>query len=725
MGVISPVGAGLLQTKHAIRTCQKGIRPLCLFPAAHSPPLPVGEVDGLPGTGDVPRTHELAMIAAAEAMSGAKKPPDAIVMGVTTGGLSATEESLRKKDSNPDAYCYHAPGSVAEYLAGKYQCKGPAMTISTACSSGTAAMKLALEMLRSGSVRSVLTGGADSLCRLTYYGFNSLQLIDPNGAHPFDQKRRGMSVAEGAAMFLLVADDDVPDHAIAEVLGGGLSCDAYHPAAPHPQGEGARRAMLAAIQDAGIALADIDYVSLHGTGTLDNDLSEARAINALFGNGGAGREKPRMSSVKGALGHSLAAAGPTGVAFSAISICDGLIPANVGCDRPDPELSPEPVLKPLESEVRIALSNAFGFGGNNASLLLGHPGRTENVPSVRQPPSEGFSVVGFACFTGAGNTHQTFERLSQGNACKGMLPISEISEGLPVKTVRRLKRLPRLALSLTKAAHEDSGCADPPSSVFWGTGWGALSETYDFLTRLYESDERFTSPTDFIGSVHNAPAAQIAIQFQATGPNITTTGGDYSFEQALMAANLLSADTDDTLLVIGADEFHETLSGLFDRSVLADEIPSDGGGALCLRRSDSPGDPKIRQVFFENAENNPSVISSLIRSLGDAEAAINEKFAGLLLGIPRAYRKDGAKQLDEFLSLSGFLNPVIDYRKLTGEFASASAVAAVMAAGFIQKGEILAGLCGHSPIPLNGKNMLIIGLGRFVTAMETENGVRC
>ena len=144
--------------------------------------------------------------------------------------------------------------------------------------------------------------------------------------------------------------------------------------------------------------------------------------------------------------------------------------------------------------------------------------------------------------------------------------------------MRRLKRFPRLALSLAIAAHENSGEGDDPSAVFLGTGWGALSETSDFLTRLFETDEQFPSPIDFIGSVHNAAAGQIAMRFQATGANITMTGGDYSFEQALMAAGLLSNSIDDTFLVIGADESHPQLSRLFDRSASGSAILSDGGG---------------------------------------------------------------------------------------------------------------------------------------------------
>jgi len=402
---------------------------------------------------------------------------------------------------------------------------------------------------------------------------------------------------------------------------------------------------------------------------------------------------------------------------SAICVSSHLVPANVGCRCPDPALALEPVLQPSEAAIDCVLSNSFGFGGNNAAVVIGNPGKfsVDTSPAKTEP----LAILGCACMTGAGNTEMTMENISRGKACKGMLSIQEISENLPPRVVRRLKRLPRLALSLAIAAHEDSGRADTPSSVFFGTGWGALSETHDFLTRLFETDGQFPSPTDFIGSVHNAPGGQIAMQFQSTDANVTTTGGDYSFEQSLMVAQLLSKNTSDSFFVTGADESHAVLSRLFDRSVLDDEILSDGGGAFCLKRGDNLSGRRIGLEFYENAQNNPGVILSLVDRLG-GPAQINAAYGALLAGIPAGCRREGEKQLQTFLSLSGFKNPVIDYRKMIGEFASASAVAAVMAAKFLEKGEIPGPLCDGRSVRLNGKGVLVIGLGKFITAMEVS-----
>jgi acyl transferase domain-containing protein len=222
---------------------------------------------------------------------------------------------------------------------------------------------VAMQMLRRGMARRVLAGGADCLCRLTCFGFKSLQLIDPMGARPLDRQRRGMSVAEGAALLLLTSEP--PGDAAVQVVGAGISCDAHHATTPHPDGEGAAAAMRAALDDAGLAPQAIDYINLHGTGTRDNDLAEARAIRALFPSG-----QPLLSSIKGATGHSLAAAGAIEAVIAALCIQHGLVPANVGYRTCDPDLGLEPVSTPRQLPISTVMSNSFGFGGNNASLIL-------------------------------------------------------------------------------------------------------------------------------------------------------------------------------------------------------------------------------------------------------------------------------------------------------------------------------------------------------------------
>jgi 3-oxoacyl-[acyl-carrier-protein] synthase-1/3-oxoacyl-[acyl-carrier-protein] synthase II len=705
LGIISPLGKNATETLAALSTSACGLAPLSLFPSSIEPPLPAGEIKCLLSD-DAPRTHNLALIAAREAMAGAAGPPDAIVVGVTTGGMTASEPLLKSGAADPNMYSLHGVGTVAQYVAEALGCQGPVLTVSTACSSSMAVLKLAVELLRNGRARRVLAGGADGLCRLTYYGFNSLQLVDPAGARPFDKDRRGMSLGEGSAMLILEAAAEPPAGTLAEVLGIGLSCDAYHPAAPHPEGAGALRAMRQALSEAGLQAAEIEYVNLHGTGTPDNDLAEARAVQALFGQSSL----PPVSSVKGAIGHTLGAAGAVNAAVSVLCIHNGIIPATTGCLEPDPALLLRPVAAPLRRPVKAVLSNAFGFGGNNASIVLGKPAAAA-LFARNKTGSTAFAVLGSACLTGSGNLAQTMQHLTSGKTICGMAPAQAIMQGLQESAVRRLKRLPRMVLSIAAAACEGR---DGPAAMCFGTGWGGLSETNAFLDRLFATQERFTSPTDFIGSVHNAPAGQAAMQLQAQGANLTLTDGDYSFEQALFSAGLIAHEADGPLLVMGADEYHEKLTPLFDPSATCGV---DGGGALLLRPVAAAEALSITPVFLSNALRPEDALHLLIHELGGT-AAIEKQYGAIFAGIPAARHAAASEQLKVFLEMTRCTCPVIDYRKITGEFASAAAVAAVIALECVRAGAVPAAVHPAGPCLLHNKAVLLLGLGRCITAVE-------
>lgn len=708
MGSVSPAGNSLNALTSALHQTGSALRTLGLFSAPS--PLPVGEVPDVPPQQDFPRTHRLAAMAAEEALHNSGAEPDAIVLGGTTGGMLTTEERLRNKQQNPESFQWHGLVTVAHHLARHYNCSGPVINVSTACSSSTAAIKIAFDMLRAGLGKRILAGGADSLCRLTYHGFKSLQLVDPQGARPFDRDRQGMSVGEGAAMLLLVADHTPPPDAVAEIVGGGLSCDAYHATTPHPQGRGALRAIRAALDEAAIAKTDIDYINLHGTGTPDGDLSEANALSHLLGH-----KVPHASSVKGMLGHSLGAAGAMETIISAHSIANGFIPANTGCATPDQNMGWEPCLSPVSQKVQTVLTNSFGFGGNNASLLLRSRERGGGLSSKKRVP---LTAKGAACLTGAGDRNQSLDRVRTGYDCKGSLPIQDISSELEANLVRRMKRLPRMALALAKAARSDAGTSCPPGAVFWGTGWGPLSETHDFLDRLEQSGDQFASAMDFIGAVHNAPAGNLGLYFEAEGPNLTTTAGDHSFEQALYTASLMADQLEQEFLVLAADEYHPRFSPLFDASVRSDAAPSDGGGALWVSASEDSREPKIMPPFLAFSTRGAEVIPRLVESLG-GEERIREHTGAILLGIPAQLRDTAENQLQEFLDLTGFEGPTVDYRRWTGEFASASAAATVLAVQFVREGMVPASLVGgREDLPLRGREILLLGLGEHITGIR-------
>lgn len=707
-GIISPLGNGLAATEKMLRENRSAIKPLDLFPLLQDAPLPVGQVLGLESS-PLPRTHQLAAIAAKQAMGSCLQPPDAIILGTTTGGILTTEELLKKKEERKEQYQYHGLHTVADHIAQMLHCTGPALVVSTACSSGAVAMAMALKMLRRGQAKTVLAGGVDALCRLTYFGFHSLQLVDRAGCRPLDQNRQGMAVSEGAGMLLLTTEK--PDNCYGELLGAGLSCDAYHPAAPHPEGQGAFMAMQHALTDAGLTPEDIDYINLHGTGTPDNDLAESKALRRLF------TTLPPLSSIKGASGHSLAAAGAIEAVVSTIIVNRSLMPANTGLQKVDPALSLTPLTTSLKQPVKTVLSNSFGFGGNNGSLVIG---TAKTIPhQTPRQSSAGLALHGYSCLSGAGGTIETLAQIERGASVAGLAGLDTISKNLPPRLTRRLKRLPRMALSLAAQALSNSALDEQkPGAVFMGTSWGALSETHDFLNRLTETKEQFPSPTDFVGSVHNGPASQVAIMFDATGPNITTSGGDYSFEQALYAADLMLADSTDTALILGADEGHDAFSPLLDPSIQPGRALADGGSALCVSRKTEKARCSISIPFYQSSKEK-NVIAALVGSLGCTQKK-ESSYAVILVGIPAAMQGEGEKQLKQFLALTKLPAPVVPYRKITGEFGSASAVAAALAASFIEAGVVPGALVSGDDIALDNQRntILVLGLGQYITAME-------
>lgn len=719
MGVVSALGSGPARHMRAFRSCDRGLRPLRLFSVPQDASFPAGEA-ALDFPGSLPRTHQLACSAADQAMAGSSGPPDAIVLGVTTGGMRVTEELLRQKTRDREAFRHHAVCSVTQALARRYGCSGPLITVSTACSSGAAAIKLAVDMLRGGMARRVLTGGADGLCCLTYFGFHSLQLIDPECARPLDLDRSGMSLADGAAM-LLLSTDPAGSSGLC-ILGGGLSCDAFHPAAPHPEGKGAYAAMRAALCDAGVSVDDIDYINLHGTGTVENDRSEALAVNRLFG-----RKPPPVSSIKGSLGHSLAAAGAMEAVVTALCLQEGVIPPTIGFNTPDPDLNLVPVADPIDRPMRVALSNSFGFGGNNAALVIG---RSPDIVTRPQPCAHGrekdagplpapLMVRKVACLSGAGRTEATVTALLSGKTCCGCLPDRDLVAGLSAGSIRRLKRLPRLALALAHEMIDACPAEDRPSAISFGTGWGAMTETHDFLSRLFASDMQFPSPADFIGSVHNAPAGQIAMMSNITGANITTSAGDGSFEQALLTADLLTRGEARSVLVIAADEAHPVLSPLFDPSVREQSVLSDGGGAFRLQRAEHPPQESgvcLDPAFF-SCRSGPDSVDRMIDHLGGADH-IGSAYGMIMAGLPAAYRPQASEQLARFVTRCRFGGLVVDYRLQTGEFASASALAAAAAVHFLARGDMIPAPGRGGKLTREGKGILLLGLGVAITAVR-------
>jgi 3-oxoacyl-[acyl-carrier-protein] synthase-1 len=301
-----------------------------------------------------------------------KYGPDRVglFLGTSTSGIHTTELAYRKHGPGmtplPADYRFehtHSIHSLTDFVSHYLGIRGPALTISTACSSSAKVFASAHRSIQAGLCDAAIVGGVDSLCLTTLYGFNALQLIASDPCRPWDSQRNGINIGEGAG-FALLERVDASDGEVF-LLGYGESSDAHHIASPHPQGLGAALAMQGALDMAGVEAGSIDYINLHGTATRANDSSENAALHRIFGD-----EIPPFSSTKGWTGHTLGAAGITEAVICCLGIEQGFQPGTLNTGRADPELSANLILENRNAPVRHAISNSFGFGGSNCSLLL-------------------------------------------------------------------------------------------------------------------------------------------------------------------------------------------------------------------------------------------------------------------------------------------------------------------------------------------------------------------
>ena len=294
-----------------------------------------------------------------------------VFIGTSTSGIHQTELAYRRRDPDtgalPPDFIYattHNSFSAADFAQRYFGLQGPATAVSSACSSSAKVYASAARMMAAGLIDAALVGGVDSLCLTTLYGFNSLGLTSAQPCKPYAADRSGISIGEAAALALLERVEGAAPPGAILLTGVGESSDAYHMSTPHPEGLGARIAMEKALAAAGLEAADIGYINLHGTATPSNDAAEARAVAALFGSG------TPCSSTKGATGHTLGAAGALEAVICALALRHAVLPAGVNTTVLDPELPLTYLLENSAQPVRHALSNSFGFGGTNCSLVF-------------------------------------------------------------------------------------------------------------------------------------------------------------------------------------------------------------------------------------------------------------------------------------------------------------------------------------------------------------------
>ncbi len=392
MGLLTPIGTGKDEFWNGLIAGRSGIAPVASFDTSAFPVHKGAEVKDFNPESYLRKLSPLAMgrgsqlaIAAARIaigdsgveLSDYDRNRIGVSMGTTSGEPQIVERynDIRKsdglesipKDIPPRYPCHVIPSNVAI----EFDLHGPCLMIPTACAAGNYAIGYGFDVIRTGRADLMLAGGADPFSRITYMGFARLGAVAPERCQPFDKNRQGMIPGEGAAVLVLEPLDSARARGAkvyAEVLGYGVSCDSHHMTAAHPQGDGAMRAMAAAVGESGVQLQDISYISAHGTGTPTNDRVESLAVRRLFGQNA---DKVPMSSIKSMIGHTMGAASAIEAVACALAIDTGIAPPTINYEVPDPECDLDYVPNQARRiDPRVVLNNAYAFGGNNASLCM-------------------------------------------------------------------------------------------------------------------------------------------------------------------------------------------------------------------------------------------------------------------------------------------------------------------------------------------------------------------
>lgn len=520
IGAVSAIGMNTRETLQSILDERSGIGTMSVLDSIHSE-LPVGEVPysnealkqmaSMSEHEPMPRTALLGLMAAREALEKAgidplnfQLSPFTFISGTTVGGMDLTEQHWTEyaEAKAIEHIRLHEAGettnAIARHLLNDQRVD--VFTPSTACSSALNAIILGANMLRTGKVKRVLAGGAESLSKFHLNGFNTLMILDQAPCRPFDASRRGLNLGEGAGYIVMESEQDALARG-AKILGyiGGYAntCDAFHQTASSENGEGAYLAMREAIAMAGLQPADIDYVNAHGTATPNNDLSESAALMRLFGD-----QMPMVSSTKAMTGHTTSASGGLETAISVLAMQQGVVPANLNWSETAEGLI-KPVNHTVHKDLKHVLCNSFGFGGNESSLVISR----EPVDLTSQP-----SAI---------NIRKTEYRYAD-----------EMASLVTAAEARRMTPQMRKVVAACRLAMQESGI-EKPDAIVCATQWGCMLQSMRFLQDMMDSNEQQLKPTPFIQSTHNTVASLMAILTGNHGYNCTYSQGKQSLANAM------------------------------------------------------------------------------------------------------------------------------------------------------------------------------------------------
>lgn len=549
LGVVCALGRSTSETWERIARGERAIGPLTLFEAKDQRAQIAAEVKGLdvPREGGVvwSRTDAMALVAAREALLEAKVDPMAmrvgLVVGGTTGGMFETEAILARMHADPAArvptpeFLSHPLSATADRLDATLGPFARTRVLCSACSSGANAFVLGKAWIELGLCDVVLVGGTDGLCRLTFTGFNALGAIDPQPARPFDARRRGLSIGEGAGFAILERADHAKARSVeprVEIVGVGLTSEAHHITNPAEDGVQAARAIVGALKHAKLAPSDVDYVNAHGTATPLNDVMESRAISrALEGEA----SRVYVSSTKGAIGHTLGAAGAIEAVVAVLAVRDGRVPPTAGLEEVDAACTS---IRHVPSggakhDVRVALSNSFGFGGVDTVLAFARAGY---APERREQKRKVWLTgIGSASKIGAWQWDENVALVDENAQVAG----EDATASLDAARARRLDRAARLATVASQMAWTSGD-----DGILLGTAYGDTDSSAAFMARVFEKGPRLAPPADFPNLVPSSPGGHASIYLKTHGPAISICDLATSGEAAIATAfELVSAAT--------------------------------------------------------------------------------------------------------------------------------------------------------------------------------------
>jgi 3-oxoacyl-(acyl-carrier-protein) synthase len=731
-GVVSAIGLGKAATLEALLNGRSGVGLLQYLKTGHKE-FPVGEVKltdaemrarlGIADDAITTRTALMGMLALEEALQDAGLTADMLpkvgfISGTTVGGMDMSEQfylDYINSEAHKEYIAAHDCGSCTEMTARHFGKFAFVTTLSTACSSAANAIILGANMIRCGEADIVVVGGSECITKFHLNGFNSLMILDTEPCRPFDATRNGLNLGEGAAYLVLESEESAKRRGAktqALLSGYGNACDAFHQTASSPEGEGAYLAMKEALELAEIQPSEIDYINAHGTGTPNNDTSESQAMIRLFDG-----KVPPVSSTKPFTGHTTSASGSIEAVFCVLALQHGFLPVNLNWSQPM-ENGIVPVSQPAKKALKHVLCNAFGFGGNDSSLLLSKAetswcfdGLNDHAKAPEPVEGPTHTTASATCYILSAKQISLQQPLSEDWMQEPVIYETPFVRSIdpnfknyisPIEA-RRMGKILKRAVATSKEALNASGL-DTVDAIITGTGYGCIENTEFFLDALSTEGEQLLKPTYFMQSTHNTISSLMAIQTKNHGYNVTYAHKGISFDSALQDAWLqFRLGKIESALVGGHDELTETFYHILKKGGMMgkdDERCGEAAVSVVLasanhykevRRSHPEMKPLCKLSGFEmlhqpTTNTLKDAVKRVLQSAGKSLADVDY----ILTGISGDHGNDVA-YIQEAKTLFGD-KPLLKYKHLFGESFTASGLGLYVAAQCLKAGRVPASL---------------------------------